>query len=135
MTAADPRRQLGTAGEELATQKLLQGGLTIVERNWRCHEGEIDIIAQELAPDFVNSGTPSAWLVLVEVRTRRGSAFGTALESITQRKARKMRAVAHCYVQEHGWHGPWRIDVVGVQMDSQGHLLTVDHVRNAVGDE
>ena len=135
MNAIDPRRRLGTAGEELATQKLLDGGLTIVERNWRCREGEVDIVAQEVAPDFVHGGTPGAWLVLVEVRTRRGSAFGTALQSITARKARKMRAVARCYVQEHGWCGPWRIDVVGVQMDGQGHLLAVEHVRNAVGDE
>lgn len=135
MTTADPRRRLGMAGEELAAQKLLASGLTVVERNWRCREGEVDIVAQEIAPDFVNGYMRATWLVLVEVRTRRGSAFGTALESITPRKARKMRDVARRYVQEHAWQGPWRIDVVGVQMDGQGHLLAVEHVRNAVGDE
>ena len=135
MTTVDPRRRLGAAGEDLALKKLLDSGLTVIERNWRCREGEVDIVAQEVAPDFVNGGAPGTWLVLVEVRTRRGSTFGTALESITPRKARKMRDVAHRYVQEHGWRGPWRIDVVGVQMDGQGHLLAVEHVRNAVGDE
>ena len=135
MTSTDPRRQLGNAGEDLATQALRANGLTIVERNWRCREGEVDIVAQEIAPDFVNGGAPGTWLVLVEVRTRRGNSYGTALESITPRKARKMRDVAHHYVQAHEWHGPWRIDVVGVQMDSQGHLLAVEHIRNAVGDQ
>jgi putative endonuclease len=134
MTTLDPRKQLGHAGEELAVRTLQEAGLTIVERNWRCKEGEIDIVAQELAPDFVRGGAMSPWLVLVEVRTRRGLAYGTALESITPRKAAKMRQVAHRYVQEYLWHGPWRIDVVGVQMDGQGRLLSIEHIRHAVSD-
>jgi putative endonuclease len=71
----------------------------------------------------------------VEVRTRRGFAYGAALESITPRKAAKMREVAHHYVQALGWNGPWRIDVVGIQMDVQGRLLSIEHIRHAVGDE
>lgn len=134
MTTIDPRKQLGHAGEELAARTLQAAGLTIIERNWRCKEGEIDIVAQEMAPDFVRGGELSPWLVLVEVRTRRGLAFGTALESITPRKAAKMRQVAHRYVQECAWTGAWRIDVVGVQMDGQGRLLNIEHIRHAVGD-
>lgn len=135
MTTIDPRKQLGHAGEELAARTLREAGLTIVERNWRCKEGEIDIVAQELAPDFVHGGELSPWLVLVEVRTRRGLAYGTALESITPRKAARMRQVARRYVQERAWAGAWRIDVVGVQMDGQGRLLNIEHIRHAVGDE
>ncbi|GIK72703.1 MAG: UPF0102 protein [Chloroflexota bacterium] len=134
MTTIDPRKQLGHAGEELAARTLQAAGLTIIERNWRCKEGEIDIVAQEMAPDFVRGGELSPWLVLVEVRTRRGLAFGTALESITPRKAAKMRQVAHRYVQARAWTGAWRIDVVGVQMDGQGRLLNIEHIRHAVGD-
>lgn len=135
MTTIDPRKQLGYAGEELAVRTLQAAGLTIVERNWRCKEGEIDIVAQEMAPDYVRGGELSPWLVLVEVRTRRGLAYGAALESITPRKAAKMRQVAHRYVQERAWTGAWRIDVVGVQMDGQGRLLNIEHIRHAVADE
>lgn len=135
MTTVDPRKQLGAAGETMAIRALQDAGLMIVERNWRCKEGEIDIVAQEMAPDYVRGGQLSRWLVLVEVRTRRGLAFGTALESITPRKAAKMRQVAHRYVQEQGWAGPWRIDVIGIQMDGQGRLLAIDHIRHAVIDD
>ncbi len=134
MAPIDPRKQLGNAGEAMALRALQEAGLTVVERNWRCKEGEIDIVAQEMAPDYVHGGEVSRWLVLVEVRTRRGHAFGTALESITPRKVAKMRQVAHRYVQEQEWAGPWRIDVIGIQMDGQGRLLAIDHIRHAVSD-
>lgn len=126
------RRQLGNRGEELAAQTLTAAGLVILTRNWRCTAGELDLVAQECAPDFVSGDPQATWLVLVEVRTRRGIAFGTALQSITPRKAAKLREVAEHYVQQQGWTGPWRIDLVAVQMDNNGHLVAVDHVRHAV---
>ncbi len=132
MTALDPRRQLGNTGEALAVRTLQAAGLLILTRNWRCGVGEIDIVAQEQAPDFTQGGIMTPWLVLVEVRTRRGANFGSARQSITLRKAAKLREVAAHYVQEQQWSGPWRIDVVAVEMDSSGHLLTVDHIRHAV---
>ena len=129
---AHRRQQLGAAGEALAAQTLEQAGYTILTRNWRCAVGEIDIVAQEVAPDFSAGGISQPWLVLVEVRTRRGTRFGTAQQSITPRKAAKLREVATYYVESEGWTGPWRIDVVAVQMDSAGRLLHVDHIRGAV---
>jgi putative endonuclease len=126
------RRRLGDTGEELAARTLLTAGLTILRRNWRCPAGEIDIIAQEAAPDFVKGGQVVSWLVLVEVRTRRGTQFGAARQSITPRKQAKLREVAAHYVQTENWRGPWRIDVVAVQMDAQGRLLEVEHIRHAV---
>jgi putative endonuclease len=125
------RRRLGDTGEALAVQALEKAGLTIVARNWRCPAGELDIIAQESALDFVNGGI-APWLVLVEVRTRRGERFGTAQQSITPRKQAKLREVAEHYVQVTNWLGPWRIDVVAVQMDAAGRLLDVEHIRHAV---
>ena len=135
MNTTDPRKQLGRAGEAMAARTLQDAGLTILAHNWRCAEGELDIVAQERAPDFVHGGELCDWLVLVEVRTRRGLAYGTALESITPRKAAKLRQVSQRYVQATGWPGPWRIDVVGVQMDAQGRLLAIEHIRHAVRDE
>lgn len=125
------RRLLGNRGEELAAQALQQSGLSIIERNWRCAVGELDLIAEEQAFDFVQ-GRITTWRVLVEVRTRRGDRFGTAQQSITPRKAAKLREVGQTYVQSTGWIGPWRIDVVAVQMDSRGTLLQVEHIRSAV---
>ncbi len=129
---SDGRRQLGRTGEDLATAALEKAGLTILTRNWRCAYGEIDIVAQERAPDYTQAGREAPWLVLVEVRTRRGTRFGTAIEAVTLRKQAKLREVAGHYVQANGWQGPWRIDVVAVQMDGRGRLLSVEHIRNAV---
>ena len=63
----------------------------------------------------------------------RRSRYGSALQSITPRKQAKLREVAAAYLAATGWEGPWRIDVVAVQMDSRGALVTVDHIRHAVG--
>jgi putative endonuclease len=126
------RRSLGARGEELAKQALQEAGLAIVDRNWRCPIGEIDIVAEEQAHDYVHGGTMAAWRVLVEVRTRRGERFGAARQSITLRKAAKLRQVGNAYIQASAWAGPWRIDLVAVQMDEQGHLQSIEHIRGAV---
>lgn len=128
----DPRRRLGNAGEAMAVQRLESAGLTIVDRNWRCAVGELDIIAHETAPDYATGEIDATWLVIVEVRTRRGDRFGTALQSLSPRKQAKLREVAAHYLQAISWQGPWRIDLVAIQMDAQGHLITVDHLRHAI---
>ena len=131
----DRRRKLGNAGEAIASRALEDAGLTIRDRNWRCSVGELDIVAEERAPDYSHGGAVATWLVIVEVRTRRGTRYGTALQSITPRKARKLNEVAEHYVRAVDWQGPWRIDVLAVQMDESGRLLAVDHVRHAVAGE
>ncbi len=128
----DARRGLGARGEQIAADALIERGFALVARNWRCPRGELDIVATERAPDFSQGGEIVAWLVAVEVRTRRGTRFGTALQSFTPRKQAKLREVASHYVRETGWRGPWRIDAVAVQMDGAGRLLNVEHVRGAV---
>jgi putative endonuclease len=130
--AKDARRQLGQVGEELAARLLTEAGLTIVARNWRCIHGELDLVAHEVAPDYANGGAPATWLVAVEVRIRRGTRFGTAQASVTTAKQAKVRAVAEAYVQATDWQGPWRIDVVAIQLDGQGRLLEKAHLRHAV---
>jgi putative endonuclease len=128
----DARQGLGRTGEELAVKALSEAGLSVVDRNWRCPVGEIDIIAHDRAPDYSIGGELAVWLVLVEVRTRRGTAYGTAREAVTVRKQAKLREVGAAYIQAVEWTGPWRIDVVAVQMDKGGRLQCVDHIRNAV---
>jgi putative endonuclease len=128
----DARRQLGMAGEEMAVRMLLEEGMVIVARNWRCSIGELDLVAHEDAPDFANGGAVATWLVVVEVRIRRGARFGTAKASVTPAKQAKVRAVAEAYVQATEWRGPWRIDVVAIQLDGQGRLLEELHLRHAV---
>jgi putative endonuclease len=128
----DPRRKLGAAGEAMAVRILEEAGLTIVMRNWRCTAGELDIVAQEIAPNYVTGETQACWLVCVEVRTRRGERYGTARQSLSPHKQAKLREVAAHYVQQMAWTGPWRIDLLAIQMDAQGHLQAVEHIRHAV---
>jgi putative endonuclease len=128
----DGRRSLGERGEQIAVRALHEAGLRIIERNWRCRAGELDIIAEEPGPDY-GRGLPDArWLVLVEVRTRRSHAYGSALQAFTHKKQAKLRELATLYVHEKMWQGPWRIDAVAVQMDRSGKLISVEHIRHAV---
>jgi putative endonuclease len=130
--STDSRRQLGNAGEAMAARLLTEAGLQIVARNWRCAYGELDLVAQEMAPDYANGGEMATWLVAVEVRTRRGTHFGSARESVTAVKQAKLRRLAEAYVQAIQWQGPWRIDVVAIQLDAQGRMVEKTHLRHAV---
>ena len=121
MTGQDDRRGLGRRGEELAARQLAAKGYEIVVRNWRCETGELDLVARD-----------GECLVLVEVRTRRGRAMGSPEGSITATKQARLIALSEAYVQENGWDGDWRIDVVAIEMDGRGRLLRVDHYENAI---
>ncbi len=115
------RRGLGCTGERLAAAELARRGLTVVDRNWRCQAGEIDLVVRD-----------GECLAIVEVRTRRGRGYGTPEESITLAKRERLIALAQAYVAAVDWRGPWRIDVVAVEMDGAGRLLRVTHLPNAV---
>ena len=121
----DRRRALGQTGESLAARELERRGYRIVERNWRCPIGEIDIVAEK-----------DGALVVVEVRTRRGDERGTPQESITPAKQTKLIELALTYLQEHDIADrDWRIDVVAVEMSVHGKLLRIDVVENAVEEK
>ena len=64
MSAVNPRRSLGQAGEEIAAHTLAAAGLTILARNWRCTAGELDIVAQDVAPDYASGELQAQWLVV-----------------------------------------------------------------------
>ena len=119
-------RRLGDWGERQARLCLETKGYTIVATNFRCRAGEIDIVARE-----------GGELVFVEVKTRRGDAFGGAEESISPVRAERLAAVAEEFLQSRladGYHSatPWRIDLVCVNLDRRGRLLSVNHIKHAV---
>ncbi len=118
------RRQTGDLGEKLAAELLASKGYRIVETNFRCREGEIDIVARD-----------GDCLVFVEVRAKRSRRFGTPEESITDRKKNRIRLAAARYrEQREDLPEPWRIDVVAVEIIG-GRLSRVDHIVNAIGEE
>lgn len=116
-------RMLGQIGERLALQTLEQRGYRILQRSFRCKLGEIDLVAEEQAD-----------LVFVEVKTRRGSAYGLPEEAVTLRKQRKLIAVAGCYLELHACvERAWRIDVVAVQFRTDGALQAIRVYQHAIG--
>ncbi|WP_137725137.1 YraN family protein [Prescottella subtropica] len=103
---------LGALGEDLAAQYLTEAGLTVVDRNWRCRYGELDVIA-------VDSGDASGdAVVFVEVKTRSGLGYGSPAEAVTVAKARRIRLLAQQWLAQSERRWPHvRFDVVGVLVD------------------
>lgn len=119
---SDDRRPLGARVERAVAERLARDGWTILARNWRHRLGELDIVALD-----------GDALVVVEVRSRRGVRFGTPEESVDGRKRARLAALAEAYVAQSAWPGPWRIDVVAVNVGADGTLARYAHYRSAVG--
>jgi putative endonuclease len=116
------RKELGQQGESLAVRYLAEQGYEILERNWRCARGELDIIAER-----------GEWLVFVEVRTRTGQACGSPEESITPAKRSRLLELAQTYLQQAGWPDrKWRVDVIALLLDRHGRLERLNHIESAV---
>ena len=110
---------MGKAGEDLAERYLKQQGYAVVERNYRCPLGEIDLIA-------VNKQA----VVFVEVKTRRVDTSGTPLESVNAAKQRRLKRAALHYLSRHRLHDrDVQFDVVGISLRSDPPA--VSHVRHA----
>src|SRR3989304_7180096 len=119
------RRNTGILGEKYARDFLKKRGYRILETNYRCPQGEIDIVARQ--QDF---------LVFIEVRTKTSLEFGSPEESITSIKRNHLRATALHYVQDHtDLPQQWRIDVVAVELNEKGKLSRIEVIENAVGGE
>ncbi len=110
---------------------LAEAGLEIVERNWRCRQGEIDIVARDGGSGLCARHSRCGLACTGGGAHVRGETYGSARESVNWRKQAKLRTVAEAYVQQAAWTGPWRIDVVAVQVDGSGRGL-LEHIRNAV---
>ena len=118
------KRETGQLGEELACRELKKKGYRIVERNYRCRYGEIDVVTQK-----------KGCLVFVEVRSKRGTAFGTPEESMTTQKKQRLTASAMNYLEEHaGLPENWRVDFVAVDLDASGERASrIEIIENALG--
>jgi putative endonuclease len=110
---------LGQFGEQVAAQHLEQVGLSVVGRNWRCAEGEIDIIAQD-----------GDVIVFCEVKTRSGLGYGDPTEALSQQKITRIRRLALRWLAANGLHyRALRFDVVSVLRSADG--VRVRHLRGA----
>jgi putative endonuclease len=114
------RQAVGAFGERLAERTLVDAGMTLLVRNWRCRDGEIDLILRD--GDDV---------VFCEVKTRRGAAFGTPAEAIDHRKVRRLRRLAAQWLTTAGVRPrEVRFDLVSVLCPPGGPPV-VEHVRAA----
>jgi putative endonuclease len=123
MTSANPknpRRAFGDLGERLALQHLLASGYRIVAQNYRTAAGEVDIIAEH-----------SDTLVFVEVRCRRGTRMGSAHESLSPAKQRRMAEMAETY-EGPGLPEGRRVDLIAIDFAPDGRLLSLTHHENAL---
>jgi putative endonuclease len=116
------RKQIGSAGETMAAEYLLQKGYEIIVRNWRCRTGELDIVAGQ-----------DDMLVIVEVRTRRKiGRYGLAKESVNARKQIQVRETAQFYVHRYKLYDhKIRFDVISIDMDADEKKLQLEHIQGA----
>ena len=116
------RKELGNTGEKLASDFLKKKGYKIRDTNFRCREGEIDIVAEK-----------KGCLVFVEVRTKASSGFGSPEESVTFAKKEKLIASALTYLNNHqNLPESWRIDFVAVELDPNGKTKRIELIENAI---
>jgi putative endonuclease len=117
-TTAQQRSALGAYGEVLAARHLTDQGMIVLDRNWRCDLGEIDLVLRD-----------GRVLVICEVKTRSSTAFGSPLEGVTGQKAARIRRLAARWLAAHSVRpAEVRIDLVGV-LAVPGAEVRIDHVR------
>ncbi len=111
---------VGGYGERVAVAHLVNQGMCLIERNWRCRDGELDAVLRD-----------GEALVIVEVKTRRGTAYGLPAEAVGRTKVARLRRLAAQWLAEHpGNRGEVRFDVVSVWPQPRG-AARVEHLRGA----
>lgn len=115
------KNQIGMRGEALAVEFLKKKQYEIIEQNWRCRLGEIDIVARD-----------DIELVFCEVKTRRAESTQVALVNITESKREKMIRAAQYYLDEYDLdEAIWRIDAIGIAIPRNGEAI-IDHVEDVL---
>lgn len=111
------RQALGAYGEELAARHLSERGLVVLDRNWRCPQGEIDLVLRD-----------GDTLVVCEVKTRSGVGYGTPHEAVTPAKLQRLRVLGARWLADHGLTvREVRIDLVAVVRPPRGACV-LEHV-------
>ena len=119
---SDHRQSLGKRGEAYAADYLTARRYAILERNWHCPRGELDLVTER-----------DGQVIFVEVRTRQTDRLGTPEESITPAKRAKLIAAAQTYLDMHDQTDrDWRIDVVAIEIGSHGEVTRCTHIENAI---
>lgn len=117
-TTARRRSELGAYGEALAARHLVDLGMVLLDRNWHCDQGEIDLVLRDRGV-----------LVVCEVKTRSSTVYGSPLEAVSEQKAARLRRLAARWLSSHDIHpDEVRIDLVGVLVP-RGAPAEIDHVR------
>jgi putative endonuclease len=112
---------IGQYGERVAARHLTAAGLEIIERNWRCPVGELDLVARD-----------GLVVVFAEVKTRSSEAFGDPAEAVDEVKAARLRRLAGLWLESHGLaSAEVRFDVVSVLRARSGPAR-VDHFRGVL---
>ncbi|HLV79707.1 MAG TPA: YraN family protein [Chthonomonadaceae bacterium] len=130
MATKDDKKRLGASGETIARRYLESRGWRILAANYRCKQGEIDLVAEEPAAE-------GAALVFLEVKTRRGRAHGAPVEAVDARKRQRVRTAALAYLGERAEGGEepaCRFDIVEIFVGPDG-LATVTLRKAAFGQE
>ncbi len=114
---AEHNRLLGERGETIAARHLTRLGMVLLDRNWRCDAGEIDLVLRD-----------GQVLVICEVKTRTSTDYGDPLEAVDRRKADRLRRLAIRWLRAHDCHpDDVRVDLVGV-LAPPGRPVEVEHV-------
>lgn len=116
------RREIGKWGESLACQYLQERDYKVIERNFLCRQGEIDIIAKDIT---------RRELVFVEVKTRTNLKYGNPAEAVTKQKLKHMRRAAEYFVYRNGLQNvAIRLDVIEVLIEKQG--CVINHIKQVL---
>jgi putative endonuclease len=118
MTMTTRRMRLGAFVEDYAARHLTDLGMVVLDRNWRCRGGELDLVLRD-----------GATLVVCEVKTRTSTDYGSPVEVVTTEKAERLRILAAAWMDERAVRpADVRLDLVGVLVRG-GTVVSLDHVR------
>jgi putative endonuclease len=117
------RQQLGAAGERLARNHLERLGYQFIAANWRCPQGELDLVMRD-----------GETVAFVEVKIRRGERLGRAEDSISAAQARRLLLAAQLYLNDRPDLGDcfWRVDLFAITLTTSGTVSRVTHVPDAI---
>ncbi len=117
------KKRIGSIGEVEATAYLQKKGYDILEKNWRFHSAEIDIIAKK-----------NDMLIFIEVKARTSDKFGKPEWLVKRQQQRLISSAAKAYMRKVNHEWMIRFDIIGILTDSHGKIIRLSHVKDAFFD-